>query len=303
MFYTRFAPKIVSPIFLVLVLNLSGCSKLYKVDPLSPSPAPTGERILYATHSTFVTVKPDGTGGVAIDSHGGIEPNLSPNRKRIVFSRPVTGFDYDLWIMNTDGTGLTQLTDGNFTDVNSQWSPDGSKVVFTRAPESGSGVADVYIISVSTHALVKLSNNTSNWVSQYPSWSPDGSKVSFHWYCNIGDIFTINTDGTALTNATNNPGDYWYPRWSPDGTQFVYWSWTDLGYDVYKMNLDGTGSVNLTNLSDIDDQLPYWSPDGSRIVFASNRDGDGEIYTMKADGTDIRRITNNMIDDGYPSWR
>ncbi len=55
-------------------------------------------------------------------------------------------------------------------------------------------------------------------------------------------------------------------------------------FEIYKINADGTGLVNLTN-NPARDMLPAWSPDKSRIAFTSDRDGKTQIYLMNADGS------------------
>jgi len=75
----------------------------------------------------------------------------------------------------------------------------------------------------------------------------------------------------------------------------------DVNSEVYIMNSDGSGQMNLTNnlAEDID---PTFSPDGMKIAFASNRDGNNEIYIMNPDGTNQTRLTNNSADDLQPSF-
>lgn len=62
--------------------------------------------------------------------------------------------------------------------------------------------------------------------------------------------------------------------------------------DVYTMNIDGTGLVNLTN-NPANDTYPSWSPDGSKIVFNSDRSGNPDLFTMNVDGTAVTNITNS----------
>jgi TolB protein len=75
----------------------------------------------------------------------------------------------------------------------------------------------------------------------------------------------------------------------------------DGNSEVYIMNNDGSGQMNLTNnlAEDID---PTFSPDGTKIAFASNRDGNNEIYIMNADGTNPTRLTNNSADELQPAF-
>ena len=73
-------------------------------------------------------------------------------------------------------------------------------------------------------------------------------------------------------------------------------------YEIYVVNVDGSGLTRLTNNTAQDDYAT-WSPDGRRIAFDSNRDGEWEIYVMNADGTVLRRLTDNAADDHTPAWR
>src|SRR6266478_5950647 len=66
--------------------------------------------------------------------------------------------------------------------------------------------------------------------------------------------------------------------------------------DIYTMNPDGSGLVNVTN-SPADDGRPDYSPDGTKIAFRSNRTGNQEIFTMNADGSGVKQITFNPAVD------
>jgi dipeptidyl aminopeptidase/acylaminoacyl peptidase len=75
-----------------------------------------------------------------------------------------------------------------------------------------------------------------------------------------------------------------------------------LGGEIYAMNADGSGQVNLTN-SQADDYSPAWSPDGTKIAFTRYEGGPGaEIYVMNADGTNQVNLTNDPADDSAPAW-
>jgi len=71
--------------------------------------------------------------------------------------------------------------------------------------------------------------------------------------------------------------------------------------EIYVVNADGSGQVNLTNNPATVGQLT-WSPDGARIAFVSDRDGNFEIYVMRADGSNQVNLSNNAALDVGPAW-
>ena len=83
--------------------------------------------------------------------------------------------------------------------------------------------------------------------------------------------------------------------------QIAFISDRDRNLDIYLMNVDGPGVMQLTN-DPSNDTYPDWSPDGTRIVFTGFRDGNAEIYAMNADGSNATRLTNNPAFDGLPAW-
>src|SRR5205807_22645 len=70
----------------------------------------------------------------------------------------------------------------------------------------------------------------------------------------------------------------------PNGSKIAFESDRTGNTDVWAMNADGTGQVDLTN-NPASDGGPSWSPDGTQIAFATDRNGDGDIYKMNANGS------------------
>ena len=73
------------------------------------------------------------------------------------------------------------------------------------------------------------------------------------------------------------------------------------GSNIYIMNPDGTGRVNLTR-HNAEDSEPTWSPSGRHILFTSDRDGGNDIYRMNADGTNVRRVFKKWAKRSNPTW-
>jgi len=82
--------------------------------------------------------------------------------------------DAEIFVMNSDGSGQTQLTFNTAADDMPAWSPDGSKIVFlsTRDPD---GDAEIFVMNSDGSSQTQLTFNTATDVE--PAWSPDGSKI------------------------------------------------------------------------------------------------------------------------------
>jgi WD40-like Beta Propeller Repeat len=225
---------------------------------------------------------------------------------KIAFARfEGPAFNAEIYTMNADGTGQTNVTNNPDADERPAWSPDGTKIAFDRCSPLGVD-CDVYTMNADGSGVTRLTNDPAD--DFFPAWSPDGTKIVFESYRDDPDnaeIYTMNADGTGQTNVTNNPVHDVRPAWSPDGTKIVFESFRDdPSPDIYTMNADGSGVTRLTNNA-VYDAEPAWSPDGTKIAFESFRELSIEIYTMNADGSAATRLTNRaeFTADGVPDWQ
>ena len=139
----------------------------------------------------------------------------SPDGSKIAYM----GGDYGLWVMNADGSGLTEINPwgGN----SPSWSPDGSKIAYSSS--------DIFVVNADGSNQTRVTNNPTGAGAYGPSWSPDGTKIAFASdRDNPGggnsQIYVMNADGSNQTRVTNNPtgaGAYG-PSWSPDGTKITF---------------------------------------------------------------------------------
>ncbi|MEW6667130.1 MAG: PEP-CTERM sorting domain-containing protein [Thermodesulfobacteriota bacterium] len=212
----------------------------------NPSFSPDGTRIAYADDVTrqLLIMNLDGSGKTAIyTSHSPsigsfVAPAWSPDGSRILFKDGPYN-SYDLWTIGVDGTGIIRVTtDGNnFGGIS--WSRDGTHILTVRRDNPGDS---------SSEYLWRLNADGTNYVrltagADYPDWSPDGTKIAQ----GNGDIYIMNMDGSSSNRITSNPAWEWDPSWSPDGTQIVFGREGDL----WKMNADGSGQVQLTSTGGI----------------------------------------------------
>lgn len=206
--------------------------------------------------------------------------------------------NWEIYLMNADGTGQTNLTNNPAQDSSAAWSPDGHKIAFDSIRD---GNWEIYLMNPDGSAQTRLTNNSG--VDVAPDWSPDGSKMAFESDRDGNrEIYLMNADGTGQSRLTNNSVRDGAPVWSPDGQKIAYTSFRNGNVDIYVINVDGTNESNLTNQPASDEWDPVWSPDGSKIAFESTRDGNSEIYVMNVDGTNQTRLTFNSVRDANPAW-
>ncbi|MEO6213173.1 MAG: hypothetical protein ABIP65_06055 [Vicinamibacterales bacterium] len=148
-----------------------------------PDWSPDGRTIIFTSHAAtddyrnapsaeIYTLSADGTGTPkALTSNKDEEraPAWSPDGKRIVFSCRRGGKpDFDICVMNADGTGEVRLTDSPLGDLTPSWSPDGGKIVFTRLKGKGLGMWDLWVVNADGTGESQLTNSAgytgfANW--------------------------------------------------------------------------------------------------------------------------------------------
>ena len=197
--------------------------------------------------------------------------------------------NYEIYVMDANGSNQERLTYDERRDTYPAWSPDGKKLAYV----SGGG-REISIIELETGIQTVIFSTNHSLAT--PAWSPNGEKIAF-CYVIGGEIYTINSDGSNQTYLAEG----WYPDWSPDGEKITY-SGLGQGGDIYVINADGSEQINLTNHPAFDSE-PSWSPDGMKIAFTSEREMAGEIYLMNTDGTEQIRLTYNDWPDQYSPAR
>jgi Tol biopolymer transport system component len=268
----------------------------------------TREVAAAAPQRQIFTVNPDGSGltQLTFDGSNGF-PGWSADGKKIVFqSNRITPTDTDgwweIWVMNADGSGQTQITSTpvSIENMYPAFSPDGSKIVFVsnRPPSTTS---DIWVMNVDGSNPHQLTSTSDYEI--YPVWSPDGTKIAFQ---RSGKIFVMNAaDGSGQTDISKDPGATdECPEWSPDGRMIAFNS-ISPSRAIWVMNADGSGRKQLSYPppSPIVDEYPAWSPDGTKIAFFRGVDS---IWVMNADGSnpvDITVSQPNSDTDFAPNWQ
>jgi Tol biopolymer transport system component len=237
---------------------------------------------------------------------GTVRGSYSPDGTKVAFMTNYDG-DYDICVMNADGTGVHQLTKNSSIDAYPSWSPDGKKIAFESNRD---GDFDIYVMNADGSNQQNLTNEFSAAADEDPHWSPDGQRIAFSnnaygdW-----DVWEIHLDTGRLIPLYQSPADDWFDSWSPDGKQFLVESNIGNDFDIYVLQtppLEAQWSAADPKVL-ADDSAAQgwarWSPDGKQIAYSGNRDGDWEVYVMNADGSGERQVTHNKVDDFVSDWQ
>lgn len=221
----------------------------------------------------------------------------------VAFENEANGdYNFELWIMNADGSAQTRLTNSPGYDGSPSFSPDRKKLLFTSTRD---GDAQLFVLDLD--ALIKGNRNpplaklTSTGRNYYPAWSPDNSRIAYSVYtkANIFELYTMDTNGKNARKLVELPNSS-HASWSPDGKKLVFVSGIDSGQEIFRVNADGTNPVRLTSNS-TSDNMPDWSPKGDMIAYCAGADT-YDIWIMDSDGRNPRCIAKTSGLDEFPKW-
>ena len=211
--------------------------------------------------------------------------------------------DEEIYLVKSNGAGLTRLTTNTASDVEPAWSPDGSKVAFATNRD---GNFEISVINADGQNPVRLTSSSA--ADRAPAWSPDGTKIAFTSFRDgNGEIYVMGADGSNPVRLTNHPGFDTDPVWSPDGSKIAFSSTRDGNAEIYGVDATGSGLTRLTS-NNVDDVQPAWSPDGTKLVFSRFAWCDGDtgfceydLFVMNADGSGAAQLTFGSS-DADPAW-
>ena len=259
---------------------------------------------------------------------------------KIVFASNRHG-NYDIYVVDPNGSDLKRLTEEPADDRHPVWSPDGSKIAFESQRD---GNWELYVMDSDGSNVFRLISNLRD--DQYPAWSPDGTEIAFESNRDgHREIYSMFPNGQRQMNVSRSPEDEIRPEWSPDGAKLAFNRPNGNGHDIYTMDVgnwgmatqltsdidakgpkwspngaalaftsdagrsprifaiasDGTGPFSLT--PDHNAWSPSWSPDGSHLVYTSDKDGSEDLFVMSANGSSHVRITDDPGADTDPDWK
>lgn len=250
------------------------------------------------TEGGIAIMNPDGSDRRALSGgERGFEPALSPDGRRVAFTRPSPDGVGRIYIMNIDGTDPRLLVDSLMFPGQPAWSPDGCQIAFLSPHPFDNGFyALISIINADGTGRRELTPPVASNEAVFdlnPTFSPDGKRVAF--VRNL-TLHIINVDGTGMTDLKNEDLAN-TPAWSPDGQRIAY---SGLG-DIRVRNIDGLNPVSVTTTPEFEG-YPRWSPDGRQLLFNRGTETQIQLLTINLDGTGEVNLTPDGVDDFTPDW-
>ncbi len=232
-------------------------------------------------------------------------PAIAPDGKLIVFSRSYVDKMKDqnranLWLVDSTGGRLRELTNGNWRDSSAVWSPDGKRIAFLSDRD---GTNQLHVMWMDTREAAQLTR-----LDRAPAditWSPDGKSIAYTQR-------VLDEDPILAIKLPKKPeGAVWAkgatvidrPSWASDGVGPVA-----KGYmHIFVVDAIQGGTPRQVTDGKFNHQGPEWSPDSSRIYFSGIRKADAEytrndseIYSIELKSGAIASLTDRKGPDREP---
>jgi Tol biopolymer transport system component len=254
------------------------------------------------------------TAALAVGPTGGPASATFAGREgRIAFGDFNTG---QIYAVNPDGTGLTQLThtDDRHVTLFPEWTPDGRLTFSLVRAGTTDDHARMWIMNADGSGQHRLTGDAPGFRDYDANFTLDGRKIVFS-RCRpdngVCAIWIMRSDGTHKRPLTpyrggRNEAIDFYPTVSPDGRHvaFTRFAWKGINAQVYVMRIDGSGEHPITPAA-LEAAVPDYSPDGRSIVVNSRAVRIGtNVYSVRADGSHLTRLTETRYpnDDFDPAY-
>lgn len=233
-------------------------------------------------------------------------PNISPDGRLIIFTRGWVDKMNDrrasnLWIADSKGERIRELTHGNWRDSSPVWSSDGSKIAFLSDRD---GTNQIHVMWLDTREVAQLTH-----LERSPGslrWSQDGKML----------VFTMFFEDTTSILPVKLPKRPKGANWAKPAIIIDRLSWrrdgrgpVPKGYSqIFVMDAELGGTPKQLTFGDYSNSDPQWSVDGKKIYFSAIRkpdaeylNGDSEIYSVDLETSEIETLTDRKGPDRGPT--
>jgi Tol biopolymer transport system component len=240
------------------------------------------------------------------DLDGDTEPFLSPDGTRVAFVSDKRDGNYEIYVIHTDGSGLTRLTTNPGFDLQPSWSPDGSQIVYLSC--SGNSGCKINVMG----ADGSNSHPLSNFNASFPRWSLDGRQILFVTGDMGNTLNIMDADGThAQVIHTDQVYEVKSPVLSPDGSKIAFLTQKnpDDPVEVDVIDKDGKNQHSLTDGYNLTYGGLSWSPDGQQLIFTMIGDGKSnqgfppdQLFFVNADGSGLHKLNAPCFFCVWADW-
>lgn len=199
-----------------------------------------------------------------------------PDGRLLAFTSDKDG-NSEIYTVNADGSGMTNLTNDPALDATPFWSPDGRKIAFTSDRD---GSNQIYLMDADGSNVTRLTTLDADYgldVNGFSPWSPDGTRLIVFKAAGEGGlkIYILDVSEKTITELTNDAGHYLMTSWSPDGNYIAFVADTGrIPRDIFTVDSNGSDLKKLTKDLPPGEYFMHWyrwSPDGSALFFHTNQ--------------------------------
>lgn len=182
--------------------------------------------------------------------------SYSPDGSKIVFTLSQGG-NPEIYVINSDGSGLKRLTRSEGIDTSPVWSPDGKRIAFVSDRH---GSPQIFVMDANGENVQRVTRQGN--YNQTPAWSPRGDEIAFTARDEriVFDIFVVNVETKEIRRITQDQGHNEHPTWAPNGRMLMFSSNRDGKRALYVSTADGSVQRRISNPNDADCTDPSWGP-------------------------------------------
>lgn len=227
----------------------------------------------------------------------------SPDGKWISFAVQMGGTAekpaWDLFIASADGSTAVNLTQSPGTIFSFSWNHDSRSVLYGA---TGSVPDDLYRVDIESKKVTPFSSQPIRGIPA--GFSSDGAWLLYWVFTSgSGKIFTVPAGGGNPLQLTYGSGSDSYPAWTSNGQRIIFMRTQDQDHEIYTMNVDGSGQVNLSSNPQGNDLWPSSSLDGQKILYVTQNQVHWDTVLMNSDGSGKTSVTDAFNVVHSISWQ
>lgn len=247
----------------------------------------------------------------------------------------------ELYVADSDGQGLKQMTQDNSVSVAPKWGPN-NQIVYTSylkgypdvylvdiltggrdrisshaglntgadiSPDgrdivlilSKDGNPELYVKNLRTKKLVRVTN-TPGAAEASPSWAPDGNRIVY--VCDSSgrpNLYTTSRQGVRGKRITSSGSENVSPDWGPNN-RIVYCTRSGREYRIAVFDAGTRASAMISPADGADYEDPSWAPDGRHVACTRTVNHKAQVYILDTKGDEPIALTNYRGDWYSPSW-